>query len=185
MDYKKKYEEALDNFKKIKSANKDNKELVDFIEYEYPEIKESEDEKVRKWLIDWANTVHWSEQFSVTNEQVLAWLEKQGQGEQKPAWSEEDEKRVESLHGWLDTLVLYIHYDATVPLDLRRERIQQVERLKTWLKSLKDRYTWKPSDEQMDALKTYIYNPMYFNSPDPRMELVVSVYNELKKLKEE
>lgn len=37
----------------------------------------SEDEKIRKWLIDWAKTVNWSEQFTVTKEQVLAWLEKQ------------------------------------------------------------------------------------------------------------
>ena len=50
-DYKKKYEEALENIKKIKSTNKDNKELVDFIEYEYPELKESEDERVRKHLL--------------------------------------------------------------------------------------------------------------------------------------
>lgn len=35
------------------------------------------------------------------------------------------------------------------------------------------------------ALYTYIYNPQYFNSPDPRMELVESVYKDLKKLKEE
>ena len=44
--------------------------------------------------------------------------------------------------------------------------------------------TWKPSEDQMDALYTYIYNPQYFNSPDPRMELVISVYEDLKKLME-
>ena len=58
----------------------------------------------------------------------------------KQEWSEEDEKRAERLLGWLDTLVNYIHHDAVVSLDLRRERMQQVEQLKTWLKSLKDRY---------------------------------------------
>ena len=51
------------------------------------------------------------------------------------------------------------------------------------LKSLSLKSHWKPSDEQMDALYTYIYNPQYFNSPDPRMELVESLYNDLKKLK--
>ena len=44
-DYKQKYENALENFKKIKAANKDNSELVNFIEYEYPELKESEELK--------------------------------------------------------------------------------------------------------------------------------------------
>ncbi len=50
MDYKQKYEQALENIKKIKAANKDNKELVDFIEYQYPELKESEDEKMIKFI---------------------------------------------------------------------------------------------------------------------------------------
>lgn len=58
-----------------------------------------------------------------------------------------------------------------------------------WLKSLKDRVQprndWKPSEDQMDALYTYIYNPQYFNTPDPRMELVISIYEDLKKLMEE
>ena len=44
-DYKTMYEQALDNFKKIRAANKDNKELVDFIEYNYPELKENKDEE--------------------------------------------------------------------------------------------------------------------------------------------
>lgn len=52
MDYKEKYEQALDNLMKIKAENKDNKELVDFIENKYPELKESEDEKNIKDLID-------------------------------------------------------------------------------------------------------------------------------------
>lgn len=60
-----------------------------------------------------------------------------------------------------------------------------VEQVNNWLKSLKERYTWRPSDRQMDALGTYIYNPQYFSSPDPRMELVESVYKDLKKLREE
>ena len=51
MDYKKKYEQALENLKRIKTANEDNKELVNFIEYEYPELKKSEDERIRKAII--------------------------------------------------------------------------------------------------------------------------------------
>jgi hypothetical protein len=58
---------------------------------------------------------------------------------EKPIWSEEDEYRAEKLLGWLSTLINYIHDDAMVSLDLRRERIQQVEQIKTWLVSLKDR----------------------------------------------
>lgn len=88
MDYKKKYGEALENFKKIKSANKDNKELVDFIEYEYPELKESEDEKIRKEMIDFFKDAKQglelqerdNNQWQIERfETFLSWLEKQGE----------------------------------------------------------------------------------------------------------
>lgn len=80
MDYKEKYEQALENLKKIKAANKDNKELMDFIEYQYPELKESEDEKARKGLIDFLKSPFVAE--NITDEKVapwIAWLEKQGE----------------------------------------------------------------------------------------------------------
>lgn len=81
MDYKEKYEQALENFKKIKAANKDNKELVDFIEYEYPELKESEDERIRKEITDMIYYYHGKLPCfptpSVSLEDTLAWLEKQ------------------------------------------------------------------------------------------------------------
>lgn len=84
MDYKEKYEQALDNLKKIKAANKDNKELVDFIEYKYPELKESEDECVRIKLIKALKEcgfTHFNDEFTV--QEALDWLEKQGK--RKPA----------------------------------------------------------------------------------------------------
>ena len=116
--------------------------------------------------------------------------------EEKPEWSEEDEKRVESLHGWLDTLVNYIHDDAIVSLDLRRERMQQVERLKTWLEFLKDRVgnfdngykvgfsaakhnQWKPSDVQMKLLKEACDQHWEPDGLDP----LYTLYQDLKKLK--
>ena len=78
MDYKKKYEQALDNFKKIKAANKYNNELVDFIEYKYPELKENEDERIRNFLISKMKEVGnvWKEYSS---KDIIAWLEKQGE----------------------------------------------------------------------------------------------------------
>ena len=87
--------------------------------------------------------------------------------EQNPACSEEDEKRAESLLGWLDTLVNYIHHDTIVSLDLRRERMQQVEQLKTWLKSLKDRVQpqpkqeWSEEDEKLREQVGYAINQLH------------------------
>ena len=124
------YDEALERAKKLQKTC-DSQAVVGWCEYILPELAESEDENIRGAIIDHLkdnNLTEWA-----------AWLEKQG--EQKPAWSEEDEKRAERLLGWLDTLINYIHHDAIVSLDLRRERMQQVKQLKSWLKSLKDRYT--------------------------------------------
>ena len=56
----------------------------------FPELKESEDEKIRKdliqWIVEFPDTI-WRGHYK---KDILAWLKKQG--DQKPAWSEEDEK---------------------------------------------------------------------------------------------
>jgi len=86
-NYKEKYEKALKDIKKIKAANKDNKALVDFIEYEYPALKESEDEEIRNFInneltflraLDSIDSDRYKE---ITN--AIAWLEKQGMKETK------------------------------------------------------------------------------------------------------
>lgn len=74
MNYKEKYHTAIENIKKIKNANKNNKELVDFIEYKYPELIESKDERIRRALIrdiGIAMPVEAAQKY-------IAWLEKQG-----------------------------------------------------------------------------------------------------------
>ena len=114
--------------------------------------------------------------------QLLKWLQEysnmlEKQGEQKPAeWSEEDENNINSIISRLEVDISYWESRS-------KTRTNEDKKLIDWLKSLRPQNTWKPSDEQMDALYTYIYNPQYFNSPDPRMELVESLYNDLKKLK--
>jgi hypothetical protein len=82
--------------------------------------------------------------------------------EQKP-WSEEDESMRIKCIGIFET---YCAEDAS--------------RLITWFKSLKDRYTWKPSITQLNALSIVSKG----NAPDD-IEAIVSLYNDLKKLREE
>jgi len=141
-----------------------------------------EDERIRKELINLLRNLFNNYSYFIKDPfytECISWLEKKG--EQKSNWSEEDEKRVERLLGWLDTLINYIHHDAIVSLDLRRERMQQIEQLKTWLKSLQFQNTWKPSDEQMNALdSTLQYSQVSHNSFD----YLNALYNELKKLKD-
>ena len=94
MNYEEKYKEALENLRKIKEENKDNNELVEFIECKFPELKESKAEwveKIRKELKDYLGKrplKKLSESDAVN--QWIYWIEKQS--EQKPALSEDDER---------------------------------------------------------------------------------------------
>lgn len=80
MDYEKK--DVLETLRRLVDKSKKQGHVIiriEDIEAAFPELEESEDEKIRKWLIAWANAANWSEQFSITKEQVLTWLEKQGE----------------------------------------------------------------------------------------------------------
>jgi hypothetical protein len=297
-DYKRKYEHALENLKRIKTANKDNKELVNFIEYQYPELKESEDERIRKHLIKHFGNKSKEDWNGVPVKSILAWLEKKGEQkpfdyenaniqqkdfasngkpkfkvgdiitnkkskdtvkivqilhdsycysgwdgaatvhsdfsiseqdnwelvEQKPTWSEEDDIEISVLinalgeletyggdfskqKNWLkslkdriqpqpkqewskedgemvETLNEYVKNldilfseikigDKDILSNEFREKVQH------WLKSFKERYTWKPSDEQMKFLWKYAEQNNYDGA------ILTSLYRDLKKLREE
>ena len=104
----------------------------------------------------------------------------------KPAWSEEDERLcsclIEDQENALDEVRNDKYGHSEIISDLKemyRERID-------WLKSLKDRYTWKPSDEQIkvckevyaDLLSAKGFNLGTINSELNRLE------EQLKKLKD-
>ncbi len=77
MDYKEKYEQALERAKVINPGTADYEVAVKI----FPELKESEDEKIRKRLIKIAKT--WKDGgYACGNDDeidnILAWLEKQG-----------------------------------------------------------------------------------------------------------
>jgi len=81
MDYEKKYKEALERAKFLKKYL--SPEFIRFVDELFPELQESEDEKIRKILINlvesngtacYINKIH--------KDKIFAWLEKQG--EQKP-----------------------------------------------------------------------------------------------------
>lgn len=74
-------------------------------------------------------------------------------------WSEEDEKEFEQL-------LRILHANGYESFDI-------------WLKSLKERYTWKPSEEQIKALEHVLLS--YIGSWQPELQ---SLLNDLMKLKE-
>ena len=86
MDYKQKYEEALEKSKKLKETC-DSTAVIGWCEYIFPELAESKDEKIRKEIIDFATKANNGVTSILANNynfnKWLNWLEKQA--EQKPA----------------------------------------------------------------------------------------------------
>ena len=204
-------EEAIEKVRQMSLP----KETMEILEALAPELRESEDERIRKELIGMVK-------FHCADEHLgryLNWLEKQKeqkhywkptetdvalfnkavttnkaltpteraqldiirskfgycravncsgivQKEQKPAeWSEEDQLNL----NW----VIAILNGEPCNLDI------QLESLISWLKSL--RPSWKPSDEQLEALEktTRLAN---FGSDAKRRDALLSLYEQLKKL---
>ena len=84
-------------------------------------------------------------------------------GEQKPTWSEEDEKMLNNAI----TACNCCYFKSTI----------------IWLKFLKKRLTWKPSDEQLEAVKRASNGSRAIAGND--YLIMDSLYNDLKKLKGE
>jgi hypothetical protein len=136
MDYEKKYKEALSKAKDMLSYKEVRREDM---EYLFPELKESEDEKIRKELMDAVQGL-WENNKLPTNlplfatrvDKWIAWLEKQGQGEQRIAWNKDDEEKYSRLNDFIY---------STSYCDSRKE-------FSDWLKSLKERIQSKQGEQR-------------------------------------
>lgn len=71
MDYEKKYMEALERAKKLHSEPTGGTERI-VCEQIFPELAESEDERIRKEILDYLVSRGFSNEW-------IAWLEKQGE----------------------------------------------------------------------------------------------------------
>lgn len=86
MDYEKKYKEALSRAKELMSRcrcahNSDYEAIIyraEDIESIFPELKESEDEKIKEDLIQWINEFPDAIWRGHYKKDIIAWLEKQG-----------------------------------------------------------------------------------------------------------
>ena len=133
--------------------------------------KESEDERIRKALLNAFQESEDSLHMVLTphkRESFIAWLEKQGEHkplsteetelnslafltelgytcipptkEKSNSWSEEDEDAINHLLAICAGTKRYRQFAGCLQEDITKYQ--------TWLKSLKERYTWKPSYEQ-------------------------------------
>ena len=124
MDYEKAYKEALERAREFQKS-KDGL-CVLTTESIFPELKESEDEKIRKALVGFHKST--IDVDGIKGEEIVAWLEKQG--EQKPIWSKEDEI------GFNDTFWA-IQQARTIAKD--ENDMGNLWYAEDWLKSLKER----------------------------------------------
>ena len=122
MDYKEKYEEAMQLAKEWyedKSTNQKEKVLLESM---YPQLKESDDERIRKKIIELVK------KHSVNTErcQMEDWLEKQSESK----WSEEDEEMVNET-------IYFINEFQKSNKCKDEEDMQNSVTCENWLKSLK------------------------------------------------
>lgn len=169
MDYEKAYKEALEKARDFHKAN----ELIGDIEENYvledifTELKESEDEMIRKELIHLFQSDTPQQFGEFTNEQFIAWLEKQGE-EKTAEWSGEDEKMCQETIDWFEKKCFPYALESENPA---RESIK-------WLKSLRLQNHWKPSDEQMAALCSVMGD----STSTHYSSTLHALYNDLKQL---
>lgn len=161
------YDELL---KKLRKAKVDN-DVCDeryccVIDDIVPELKESEDERIMQRII---HALHGDVLEMSEIKEAIAWLEKQG--EQKPAWSEEEQQNIDSIIAALTYCNENGVSDCFVDPDV----------LIVWLKSLRPQKQWKPSEDQIMALRWVLNHIPY----DSHKEEISGLLEQLKKLREE
>lgn len=167
--------------------------------YIFPELKESDDDRMVKFiknqLFNIKKTITENYELDAKLTKAICWLEKQCEqkiktpeeslgidsdtynkivdeciyGEQKPALSEEDEEIYRKC-------ICAMRASACgFP-----EEEKFVEQVDNWFKSIKERYTWKPSEEQMNTLEYYMHTLIC----NEHKEVLFGLYADLKKLTE-
>ena len=102
-------------------------------------------------IIDWSKHI----KYEPNNPSII---------EENTTWSDEDERNMQNIDGVLS-------YDRKLPEDT-------CVKLRNFLKTLKERIGWKPSEEQISSLIDVIYSL-------PHQPVLFTLYNDLKKLKGE
>ncbi len=206
----KRYDEALERAKELlEVGQKDTRDKRVVLSF-FPELVESEDDGICKKLIAFlkqCKAVYGDgfKQFGLDIDDALAWLEKQGEQKllnkcmysndnytdeerkvlcdgceedcklkQKPVErSEEDENRLNHIIQFLEDKDRWKDTERAFPIE---EDVR-------WIKSLRPQKQWKPSEDQMVALKCAITTVdekwVCMNTKD-----LESLYEDLKKLKE-
>ena len=175
MDYKNKHEEEITRATQLWECGDITRENLEYI---FPELCESDDEKNIKDLIDElkcslkaANCQNDAcggghEKRISLLEWAIAWLKKQ---ENKKSFELNEEEKIKKIIcGWI----------YTRPASFFDNGISKKEML-DWLETQDKKTSWKPSKEEMDALYglSYITNKM----DDKKDEAITKLYQDLKR----
>ena len=139
MNYERAYKEALERAresyrKSIEQGWTCDKEIYEQI---FPELRDSEDERIGKEIIQFLQLPHPQFVGKRDHEKWITWLEKKG--EQEHSWNEEDEGILLMCSDAIAAACAAAYYTT-----------EEMNKMQNWLKSLKPH--WKPSEEQMEAL---------------------------------
>ena len=257
------YDRAIEKSKKFYILCKKcgAKDTVDFLEDTFPELKESEGEKIRKEILEYFQQFKNEELRGVNISGWIDWLEKQGihanfrhkiqigdkvtrnkdgilvnisqlnriakkhkkQGKQKSIeWKQENREELTEFENAMmhiggsffgenagldpnDTDTIKEQAELLLELAPKTEwseddkemfdyaldmvewydgkNKKRVRLVSNWLKSIKDRYTWKPSDEQLYFLHWLATNVLTDGEVDKKAsEILYTLYDDLKKL---
>jgi hypothetical protein len=169
------YDEALEKAKGIikyyKECNRDEASIED-LKTIFPELQESEDERIRKNCIHFLELQKSHHASTVEIDECISWIDKQGE-QKSSAWSEDDE---EICHAIENCVCECVHSIGTV----------RKVRCCNWLKDIKYKNGWKPSDDQMYSLKNAL-NVVIGERSEYHLTIqeLRSLYDDLKKLKED
>ena len=127
----------VQNQHKSEEQNFDNRELLDLVIKEIGKYSGNDTFK-SPWALD---------STGIQYPLYFAELGARWQKEQKSSWSEDDE-------GYLKNVLWSIQKVRDATDDVHE--LDNMQYAEDWLNSLKERYTWKPSDEQLKILYKYV-----------------------------
>lgn len=157
------------------------------IEFLFPQLAKSEDDKVYDELVHVVNTHCMDEERECLLEYLNKWKEiqrfKSPSAQLQPEWSEEDDKNLKCTISFLQTWYP-INEQYGAPRKALNKCLSWLEHRFKFLRPQKkeDLPKWKPSKEQMKALESCFCE---FGEGYPDEDGLRSLYNDLKKLMED
>lgn len=154
-----------------------NKLAIQIIENLFPEVQEVMDPRIKEAVLKMVHDTpngELEDSYSVRKEEVIDWLEKQAP-KLDQYWSKEDELMIQDAIHWIQE---FQKSDRCKD----ENDMQNSVTCENWLKSLKPQSHWKPTVEQMEALK-YVVD--YFGELTKHFaeyNEINLLYNDLKSL---